>query len=1218
MIQRHRRTIIGWALCVLGTLSGLAPAVAGGQFLTVRVFKDFNADRIQDANEPGIAGMLVSAYDASGAEVGQGVTDIDGVGSVLAPGGEALRLEILAPPELDFLYPVAGGEVEVQFVDAGVSEIEAAFYNPAEFCEDHPDLVTTCFAGGAHDFAGHQGEGAIVRFPTTGSVGQNNYVAEIADVGSVYGLAYQRSTQHLFAGAFAKRHADWGPGGPGAIYVIDATTSSVVDTLQVPAAGDISRAVDGPSVTDLCDSASSGTSWNRDSCFFDAPGKEGLGDLELSDDETTLWTINLHNRRLYKVDVTPGRTLGAPVMLGELDDPGCPGGVEDWRPSALAYHDGQLYVGGVCSGQTNNTDPVKLRPDLTVLQGTDKILDVQAYVLRILDPQNSADDEMILKQTRLDFERGRACGDANSDDNVGACADSGDQVPGRWHAWISAWDDWLLYGQDTSLPPTITRFRFYPQPWLADLEFDSDGSIVLGFRDRFADQIGDGGRSPGLGAVGDPSTNGLAYTTASAGDIHRACFHRAVAGEASQGQLGDWVWEGEGIMEENGDFFTCERPVSPTKPDAEVEEFYWSEFFHPSPELDWHAETALGGLAQQGGFSHVVATVMDPQAYLSGGVYYLDHSSGGQAADRPLNGYQVYNEGFGEPDQGGLFGKAAGLGDVEYICEKPAHELGGRVWCDAHGYLESPNGIQDPDSGAGLERSISDITLHLSCNDGAIKALAVTDDRGQYAFNDSNLIVDLPPGTPCIVSLDAGLQSEALGSCRRATFANVGSEEDLGQDARDSDGLDPHGDGLLQTFFQVGVPGTNDHSIDFGLGSAGHLGLPRELPSASHETVEVPVYMTTLGGALSFAMFSLDYDAECLEIDPTDLDLDNVPDAVRYVGSAGVDMEASVGVVNTEGRLDVMLSTDPAANVLGNGQILAIEFQVLCDPPPLSPQDSLLDDPETVDPIFGSEDGMDWPGTSEGGSVTIYGGLRGDCDGDGVLDTQDLPFQRLEIFDGDDLFWTQSLGGQVNGSPKGCDANRDATIDAGDLACHSRLLMFLDCGSQPRSGPLPQLVLEALELQDKEEERAIVQLVLETPDDEVNVLVTSLDLDTTQFTFDATDADSDGIPDVLRLLDDVSVHFTAIWEPADVDGELDLTIQSTEAVGFPDVLRLEIEVGFLGSPAPSEQPFRFSRQPSSSLGNVNGRSVPVRTLLGTIFLDGFETGDTSSWSSTFP
>lgn len=249
--------------------------------------------------------------------------------------------------------------------------------------------------------------------------------------------------------------------------------------------------------------------------------------------------------------------------------------------------------------------------------------------------------------------------------------------------------------------------------------------------------------------------------------------------------------------------------------------------------------------------------------------------------------------------------------------------------------------------------------------------------------------------------------------------------------------------------------------------------------------------------------------------------------------------------------------------------------------------------------------------------MTVYGGLRGDCDGDGLLDVSNF-YQVQEVFDGDGSLWTQSLEGQFDGSPKGCDANRDLMIDAGDLACQQRLLLFMECSTQPRSGPLPRLILGALELEEVEGERAVLQLVLETPNDDANVLVVSLDLAEELFAFDPTDVDSDGVPDALRFLDGLSAELFVAWDPNDIDGEIDLVLSSTEAAGFPDVLRLEIEVAVLGALSNLGAPFRFSSDPPPSLGDTEGRSLPVETLLGAIFANGFETGDLQAWSRVFP
>src|SRR3989304_1528569 len=45
-------------------------------------------------------------------------------------------------------------------------------------------------------------------------------------VGTVYGLAYQRMSSRLYAAAFMKRHTGFGPGGGGAVYVVTPTTGA--------------------------------------------------------------------------------------------------------------------------------------------------------------------------------------------------------------------------------------------------------------------------------------------------------------------------------------------------------------------------------------------------------------------------------------------------------------------------------------------------------------------------------------------------------------------------------------------------------------------------------------------------------------------------------------------------------------------------------------------------------------------------------------------------------------------------------------------------------------------------------------------------------------------------------------------------------------------------------------------------------------------------------
>lgn len=143
-------------------------------------------------------------------------------------------------------------------------------------------------------------------------------------VGSVYGLAYDRSRHYLYGSAFLKRHVGLGSLGLGGIYRIDYsdTIRSAGAALNtVPNVGSVIRPADlgAPNAPSM------------DTDAFAKIGKVGLGDIDISDDENTLWTINLFNRTLVRIDdvlTTPTST-----NLAIASAPTCDNGV--FRPLAV-------------------------------------------------------------------------------------------------------------------------------------------------------------------------------------------------------------------------------------------------------------------------------------------------------------------------------------------------------------------------------------------------------------------------------------------------------------------------------------------------------------------------------------------------------------------------------------------------------------------------------------------------------------------------------------------------------------------------------------------------------------------------------------------------------------------------------------------------------------------------------------------------------------------
>ena len=103
---------------------------------------------------------------------------------------------------------------------------------------------------------------------------------------------------------------------------------------------------------------------------FDLVGKIGLGDMEISDDETTLFVMNILDKTVYAIDIAT-KTLSGTFPL---PDPMCVGG--EFRPWALSFHEGELYAGGLCDGSLSGDDPMNYN-DVSARQ------DLEAFVYRL-------------------------------------------------------------------------------------------------------------------------------------------------------------------------------------------------------------------------------------------------------------------------------------------------------------------------------------------------------------------------------------------------------------------------------------------------------------------------------------------------------------------------------------------------------------------------------------------------------------------------------------------------------------------------------------------------------------------------------------------------------------------------------------------------------------------------------------------------------------------
>jgi uncharacterized repeat protein (TIGR01451 family) len=204
-------------------------------------------------------------------------------------------------------------------------------------------------------------------------------IASAVEVGTVWGKAYDATNKKLYAAAFLRRHAPMSPDGLGAIYEIDVSDTTSDATIGTPTLWmDLNStahlgagATLFPSETDANRGLSSPFSPSYDVWAFDKVARQGIGGLELSDDYSTMYAMDLTNRQLLVIDVAT-KTVTARHSLAQqsvADDLGCKD-LADVRPFGVDYLDGDVYVGVSCSDETDQNGNADATAHVMRLSGT--------------------------------------------------------------------------------------------------------------------------------------------------------------------------------------------------------------------------------------------------------------------------------------------------------------------------------------------------------------------------------------------------------------------------------------------------------------------------------------------------------------------------------------------------------------------------------------------------------------------------------------------------------------------------------------------------------------------------------------------------------------------------------------------------------------------------------------------------------------------------------
>jgi uncharacterized repeat protein (TIGR01451 family)/LPXTG-motif cell wall-anchored protein len=792
----------------LFTIWSVTPAFAACT-VNGQVYRDFNASGTQDALEPGVAGITVTAFDASGVVIGTATTiddpnpALDGTYSLIitAPDGE-VRVEFTGLPTFLRSGP-AGGQsaTTVTFVDcsggATMNGIDLALANPGQYCHTtNPTLVSSCYVYGDQT----TGRDAVIDFPyDSGTTLQSGTSAQAttphgtlaldSDVGAVWGAAYHRGSDSVFLAALTKRHVGYAPGGgSGVIYSVDRFSGVVTPLIDLGAAAGLDPH-DTTCAPAPCDP------FFQDLGAWDAVGKTAFGDIDLSDDDQTLYAINLFDRNLYQIAINPDGTAGASSSR-RIPSPTsviCPGGGTfidqnpNLRPGALRFSDGNLYVGLTCAGPT--------------------VSDLHAYVYSF-NPTTGAFTEEV--NFALDYPRGYAS-------RAGAACSYPVPSPLPAGCAPAAWQPWA--NSPAALLPGPFGQVYYPQPWLLDIEFDEQGFMILGLIDRAGHQVGnDNTINPQVGPV-----EGVV-----AGDLLRLRPTGATWTLESNGSDGVNTTGGAGNNQGPGGG-----------------EFYFHDRFRLLSSTT-HDEITLSGLFVLPGRGEVMSGAFDPAPngnVRAGGFVWLSNSTG-----QRTRSFEIFGVDFPR-----TFGKAAGVGDIEGICGPAPLEIGNRVWEDLDG-----NGRQDPGEtpfGGVI------LTLYIDFDGDGIPELPVatttTNANGEYIFNEATILASiggLGAAVPNVHYLDINgdgfrQANEPFGILPFSNYeiriedptnftgplANYfATAADAQANTRDSDGqvTNPGAFASAANFPSIrlttGNFGDNDHTFDFGFSQ-----VPPVLPTAT-------------------------------------------------------------------------------------------------------------------------------------------------------------------------------------------------------------------------------------------------------------------------------------------------------------------------------------------------------------------------------------------------
>jgi hypothetical protein len=813
--------------------------------------------------------LLIATQTTSSATATMGQYSFPSSGANSVSNGTAVRLEFIIPSSgtcaVNSVFDFSSGSgathgTAVRFVTGGAAAINInyAINDPNDYLSDAAPFTNSIlfvprYHSGNATGAGTSATGGVFFKMSYTIKGQTaipvaNQLALNSQIGTCYGVAYSKQANRVFTSAYLKRHYGLGPANgtfnnaPGAIYIINPNlTSSTgaasyftsLDALGAPthnstgspaygagtsynitgtgygatisytATGAGGMGVIGDNNTARGLPADS-TTRSTDPAAFGQVGKVSLGDIEISDDGQYLFVTNFYDRKLYQLQLnsvtnptsatlvnswslpnpplrsTSGLASASSTYTGANDGTNFYDGTRGLqRPFALKYYRGKVYIGAVTTGEgTGAVSTQEINNN-----GVPEYTDLWAYVWEF-NPVTGTFTSTPTLQTPLNFNRGTNA-DAQSE---------------TWKPWTNTVPTaWSI----ASTPD----YDQYQQPMFSGIEFDADGTMILGFRDRFGDQSG----------YDQSGINGaISYAGQAMGDLYRAYYNFSTCTYEMEQNGKEGPGSSKAATSGAG---SSQGPSNYTSANGEF--YYRDNVYNGNTATNigtFHLNALTGALAIIKGTDSIAVTAMDPLRAWSSGISWFGSTGGDNGRDYEM--FAGAGAGSFPVPATGAIGKANGLGDIELLSSLAPIEIGNRIWNDTNG-----DGVQN----AG-EAGLAGVEVEMVDGVGTVIGTVTTDANGTYYISSATGVnvtgitygVNIQPNTNYIIRVKGTVtSSNTITGNAGLTGSNYFTKTKItgnGQpDFSDNDAAIVGGTGgRYQASITTGSNGQNNHNIDFG------------------------------------------------------------------------------------------------------------------------------------------------------------------------------------------------------------------------------------------------------------------------------------------------------------------------------------------------------------------------------------------------------------------